>query len=163
MEQLVYNPSTKRYVKFGSANHKRLIREGILQPPAETMPTPKPKQRLLEQTQQQKMDTEIIQQSVSVVEKNKEKFQGLTQDESNDLISRLLYDRLISVPSKKLVGRPVINKPTKPRPSVIQRPIAMKPKKPKKKPVESSDEDDEESVAESQIETTDFSSESESD
>ena len=162
MEQLVYNPSTKRYVKFGSANHKRLIREGILQPPAETMPTPKPKQRLLEQTQQQKMDTEIIQQSVSVVEKNKEKFKGLSQDESNDLIAKLLYDRLISIPSKKLVGRPIVNKPIKVRPSVIQRPILIR-QKTKKKPVESSDEEDEESVAESQIETTDFSSESESD
>ena len=36
MEQLILNPQSKRYVKFGSANHKRLIREGVL-PPVEIL------------------------------------------------------------------------------------------------------------------------------
>jgi hypothetical protein len=156
MEQLILNPLTKRYVKFGSANHKRLVANGTLSPP-ETMPAPKPK-RLPEQTQQQQMDTEIIKQSVGAVEEHKEKFKGLSQEQSDDLISKLLYDRLIAVPSKRLVGRPVLNKQPKVRPSTIQRPISMKPKK-KYYPTHESDE---ESIASSMIETTDFSSESES-
>ena len=41
-EQLVLNPQSKRYVKFGSSNHKRLIREGIL-PAVDALPAPKPK------------------------------------------------------------------------------------------------------------------------
>jgi hypothetical protein len=73
MEQLILNPFTKRYVKFGSANHKRLVANGTL-PPPETMPAPKARERL-EQTQQQKMETEIIKQSVSVVEKKQRKVQ----------------------------------------------------------------------------------------
>ena len=124
MEQLILNPLTKRYVKFGSANHKRLVANGTLSPP-EVMPAPKAREKLSEQTQQQKMDTEIIKQSVSVVEKNREQFKGLSQEESNDLIAKLLYDRLIAVPSKKLVGRPVLNKPFKSRPSIVQRPIVL--------------------------------------
>ena len=75
MEQLILNPQSKRYVKFGSANHKRLIREGVL-PPVEILPVPKPKERLPEQTQQQKMDTEIIKQSVAAVEEHKDQFRG---------------------------------------------------------------------------------------
>jgi hypothetical protein len=157
MEQLILNPLTKRYVKFGSANHKRLVANGTLSPP-ETMPAPKPK-RLPEQNQQQKIDTEIIQQSVAVVEENREKFKGLSQEESNDLISRLLYDRLIAVPSKKLVGRPILNKQPKTRPSTIQRPIILR-QKPKKKHVVSSDDDGDVSVTSSMIETSDCSSES---
>ena len=69
MEQLILNPLTKRYVKFGSANHKRFVANGTLSPP-EVMPAPKAREKLSEQTQQQKMDTEIIKQSVSGVEKN---------------------------------------------------------------------------------------------
>ena len=154
MEQLILNPLTKRYVKLGSSNHKRLVREGVL-PAPETMPAPLPK-RLPEQNQQQKMDTKIIEQSVGAVEENKEKFQGLSQEQSDELIAKLLYDRLISVPSKRLVGRPVKNVQPKQRPSTIQKPILMKPKK-KYYPHES----DEESIASNMIET-DFSSESES-
>ena len=162
MEQLIFNPQSKRYVKFGSANHKRLVANGTL-PPPETMPTPKPKQRLLQQTQQQKMDTEIIKQSVAAVEEHKEKFKGLSQEESNDLISRLLYDRLIAVPSKRLVGRPVKNIQPQVRPSTIQRPISMR-QMPKKKHIvsESDDDDGDVSVTSSMIET-DMSSDSEND
>ena len=105
MEQLILNPLSKRYVKFGSANHKRLVANGTL-PPPETMPAPKPK-RLPEQTQQQQMDTEIIKQSVGAVEEHKNQFKGLSQDQSDAVIAKLLYDRLIAVPSKRLVGRPV--------------------------------------------------------
>jgi hypothetical protein len=105
MEQLILNPQSKRYVKFGSANHKRLIREGVL-PPPETLPVPKTRERLPEQTQQQKNDTEIIKQSVAAVEEHKDQFRGLSQEQSDDLIAKLLYDRLIAVPSKRLVGRP---------------------------------------------------------
>ena len=161
MEQLILNPQSKRYVKFGSANHKRLIREGVL-PPVEILPVPKPKERLPEQTQQQKMDTEIIKQSVGAVEEHKDQFRGLSQEQSDDLISKLLYDRLIAVPSKRLVGRPVLNKQPKQRPSTIQRPISMKPKKKQYVPNFIDDDDDDESIAGSMIETTDFSSESES-
>ena len=159
MEQLILNPLTKRYVKFGSANHKRLVANGTL-PPPETMPAPKPK-RLPEQTQQQKMDTEVIQQSVAAVEEHKEKFKGLSQEQSNDLIAKLLYDRLIAVPTKKLVGRPVKNIQPKQRPSLIQRPISMKPKKKHIVSNSSDDDDGDVSVTSSMIET-DFSSESES-
>jgi len=155
MEQLILNPQSKRYVKFGSANHKRLVREGVL-PAPETMPAPLPK-RLPEQNQQEKLDTKIIEQSVAAVEEHKNQFKGLSQEQSDELIAKLLYDRLIAVPSKRLVGRPVLNKQPKQRPSTIQRPISMKPKK-KYYPHES----DEESIASNMIETTDFSSESES-
>ena len=159
MEQLVYNPSSKRYVKFGSSNYKRLVREGVLQP-VDIIPAPKPK-RLPEQTQQEKLDTKIIEQSVAAVEEHKEKFKGLSQEESNNLIAKLLYDRLISVPTKKLVGRPVKNIQPKVRPSTIQKPISMKPKKKQYVP-NFIDDDDDESIAGSMIETTDFSSESDS-
>ena len=155
MEQLILNPQSKRYVKFGSANYKRLVREGVLQP-VDIIPAPKPK-RLPEQTQQEKLDTKIIEQSVAAVEEHKNQFKGLSQEQSDELIAKLLYDRLIAVPSKRLVGRPVLNKQPKQRPSTIQRPIAMKPKK-KYYPAHESDE---ESIASSMIET-DFSSESES-
>jgi len=156
MEQLVYNPSSKRYVKFGSANYKRLVREGVLQP-VDIIPAPKPK-RLPEQTQQEKLDTKIIEQSVGAVEEHKDQFRGLSQAQSDNLIAKLLYDRLISVPSKRLVGRPAKNIQPKVRPSTIQRPISMKPKK--KQYVPNFTDDDDESVGSSQIETTDYSSES---
>jgi len=156
MEQLVYNPSSKRYVKFGSSNYKRLVREGVLQP-VDIIPAPKPK-RLPEQTQQEKLDTKIIEQSVGAVEEHKDQFRGLSQAQSDNLIAKLLYDRLISVPSKRLVGRPAKNIQPKVRPSTIQRPISMKPKK--KQYVPNFTDDDDESVGSSQIETTDYSSES---
>ena len=97
MEQLILNPLTKRYVKFGSANHKRLGANGTL-PPPEAMPAPKPK-RLPEQNQQEKLDTKIIEQSVAAVEEHKNQFKGLSQEQSDDLIAKLLYDRLIAVRS----------------------------------------------------------------
>ena len=156
MEQLILNPQSKRYVKFGSANHKRLIREGVL-PPVETLPVPKAIERLPEQNE--KMDTEIIKQSVAAVEEHKDQFKGLSQEQSDNLISKLLYDRLIAIPSKRLVGRPVLNKQPKQRPSIIQRPVITA--QPRKK-YHFAHETDEESIASNMIETTDFSSESDS-
>lgn len=157
MEQLILNPTTKRYVKFGSSNHKKLIANGVL-PPPEIMPAPKPK-RLPEQTQQEKIDIEIINQSVAVVEENKEKFKGLSQKKSDALIANLLYNRLIAIPAKKMAGRPVLNKQPKQRPSTIQRPISMRPKK---KHYTSSDDEGDMSIASSMIETTDCASDSDS-
>lgn len=151
-EQLVLNPQSKRYVKFGSSNHKRLIREGIL-PAVDALPAPKPKpSQLVEKSQQEKMDMRVIENAVQVVVENKNNLKGLSQQESDELISRLLYERLCMVPSKKLVGRPIkTSKPVKP--SVIQRPISMRQKK--RQEPSSEDSDDDVSIASNQIETTD--------
>ena len=77
-EQLILNPATKRYVKMGSANHRRLIREGKL-PAIEILPPP-PKVKA-ELTIESKTDTEIINHPVNVIEKNKDKLKGLSQED----------------------------------------------------------------------------------
>ena len=155
-EQLILNPATKRYVKMGSANHRRLIREGKL-PAIEILPAP-PKVKA-ELTIESKTDTEIINHTVNVIEKNQDKLKGLSQEDMDIMISKLLYERLVLLPSKRLVGRPLTtttkNSSKNHKPSVIQKPLSMRQRRPPKK--ETSEED----IASSQIETTDYESEEE--
>ena len=154
-EQLILNPATKRYVKMGSANHRRLIREGKL-PAIEILPAP-PKVKA-ELTIESKTDTEIINHTVNVIEKNQDKLKGLSQEDMDIMISKLLYERLVLLPSKRLVGRPLTtttkNSSKNHKPTIIQKPLSMRARRPTKK--ESSDEDE---ISSSQIETTDNDSE----
>ena len=164
-EQLILNPATKRYVKMGSANHKRLIRDGKL-PAMETLPVQSKVKT--PQSLEAKTESEIITHTVNIIEKNKESLKGLSQGDMDDMISKLLYERLVLLPSKRLVGRPLTvrasplqtqNKTTslqtkKTKPSVIQKPLSMRSRRPPKE--ESSEEDD---ITSSQIETTDNESE----
>ena len=162
-EQLILNPATKRYVKMGSANHRRLIREGKL-PAIEILPAP-PKVKA-ELTIESKTDTEIINHTVNVIEKNQDKLKGLSQEDMDIMISKLLYERLVLLPSKRLVGRPLTvraqplqtqktkNSSKNHKPTIIQKPLSMRARRPTKK--ESSDEDE---ISSSQIETTNNDSE----
>ena len=161
-EQLILNPATKRYVKMGSANHRRLIREGKL-PAIEILPAP-PKVKA-ELTIESKTDTEIINHTVNVIEKNQDKLKGLSQEDMDIMISKLLYERLVLLPSKRLVGRPLTVRAqplqtqktktiSRTKPTIIQKPLSMRARRPTKK--ESLDEDE---ISSSQIETTDNDSE----
>ena len=155
-EQLILNPATKRYVKMGSANHRRLIRDGKL-PAMETLPVQSKVKT--PQSLEAKTESEIISHTVNIIEKNKESLKGLSQSDMDDMISKLLYERLVLLPSKRLVGRPLESSKTtssqtkKTKPSVIQKPLSMRQRK--KKEI-SSDEDE---ITASQIETTENDSE----
>jgi hypothetical protein len=127
----VLNPKTNRFVHVGTQKYKRLISEGVIQPvsdPEETItPATAP-------AAPESLKVKLIETATDVVKENATKFTPeLTQEQTDRLLKKMLYEKLC----------------IKPKPSKTKKP--KKKKKPKFKVVEpqSSSSDESESESES--------------
>ena len=102
----IQNPLTKRYVKIGSPQHKRLIRSGVLPPveQPETPPEPSPaalgipiefNEKHL-QTKLAELSTDLIRDNLKTIVKS----QKLSDKDMDILIKKLLFEKLCIKPDK---------------------------------------------------------------
>ena len=100
----IQNPLTKRYVKIGSPQHKRLVRNGTLPPVEETPPEPSPaalgipiefNEKHL-QTKLAELSTDLIRDNLKTIVKS----QKLSDKDMDILIKKMLYEKLCIKPDK---------------------------------------------------------------
>ena len=98
----IINPLTKRFIKIGSPQHKRLVRGGVLpaveQP--ETPPEPSPEapdfiEKKL-QTKLAELSTDMIKDNLKTIVKS----QKLSDKDMDILIKKMLYEKLCIKPDK---------------------------------------------------------------
>ena len=98
----IQNPLTKRYVKIGSPQHKRLIRSGVLPPveQPETPPEPSPEAPEFNekhlQTKLAEISTDLIRDNLKTIVKS----QKLSDKDMDILIKKLLFEKLCMKPDK---------------------------------------------------------------
>ena len=98
----IQNPLTKRYVKIGSPQHKRLVRNGTL--PPETPPEPNPEAlgipiEFNEKHLQNKLaeiSTDLIRDNLKTIVKS----QKLSDKDMDILLKKMLYEKLCMKPDK---------------------------------------------------------------
>ena len=98
----IQNPLTKRYVKIGSPQHKRLVRNGTLPPVEETPQTPEALGIPIEfnekhlQTKLAEISTDLIRDNLKTIVKS----QKLSDKDMDILIKKLLFEKLCLKPDK---------------------------------------------------------------
>ena len=106
----VINPRTNRFVKLGSQNYKRLVREGIIVPEqpdtVENTPSIEPEPEFDESLLQKKManiSTDMIQKNMKKIVKA----QKLSDKDTDLLLKKMLYKKLCveEKPPKKKQGK----------------------------------------------------------
>lgn len=107
---MILNPRTNRMIKVGSQMHRKAIRDGILTP--DTIPK-ETEQKDIQKNIQNEIKKDIqqdtkepppeftTQQGVAeictdIIGENKKQFNKLSQDETNELLRKLLYEKLYS-------------------------------------------------------------------
>ena len=126
--ELILNPKTNRYVKKSSQAGKRLLKEmraspsdGLkpqdTKPPAPESPQPQPDNiampNIPEPLQLQKA---VLSAGADVVEKNSNKFKGLTPAQMDELFKKLLLERLSISQAPKKTETKKTEKKTKAKP-----------------------------------------------
>ena len=96
----IQNPLTKRYVKIGSPQHKRLVRNGTLPPVEETPPEPSPESPEFNekhlQTKLAEISTDLIRDNLKTIVKS----QKLSDKDMDILLKKMLYEKLCMKPDK---------------------------------------------------------------
>jgi hypothetical protein len=107
---MIKNPRTNRLIKIGSQMHKKAINDGILSPETlkQDIPTPtdsSPIQTDIIKEPEINIPTEFtVEKGVAeictdIIADNKKTFNKLNQQETNELLRKLLYEKLyINVP-----------------------------------------------------------------
>jgi hypothetical protein len=97
----IQNPLTKRYLKIGSPQYKRLVKNGTLKAVEETpqqtpeTPTPEFNEKHL-QTKLAEISTDMIKDNLKTIVKA----QKLTDKDMDILIKKLLFEKLCIKPDK---------------------------------------------------------------
>lgn len=109
----VYNPSTKRICRLDQAKTKKLIKLGVIVLPRDLeMPNEEPEEVIEEKNEVIEEIPEVIEEQnikpvlqkelKSIIKENKNEFKNLTQKESDELLKRMLYQKLVlNVPKKQ--------------------------------------------------------------
>ena len=96
----ILNPLTKRFVKIGSPQHKRLVRNGTLPPVEETPPEPSPEAPEFNEKHLQnklaEISTDMIRDNLKTIVKS----QKLSDKDMDILIKKMLYEKLCMQPDK---------------------------------------------------------------
>ena len=122
--QLVLNPLTGRYVKKFGSNYLRLVAQGsIIGDPVINAPLGES----ITEPVQTRTDRGLIKELSSIAEEKKEVLRGLSRAELDELLSKALYEKLITRQAAprsaalSKVGQPT---PTRPR-GLTARPLAI--------------------------------------
>ena len=115
MTDSVLNPQTNRFVRIGTQKYKRLVREGIITP-IDQAPTPEPTPEQISEPTPVTPPVEIVapdfdnndfkklmaEQFTQVVRENESKLVDLSQKSCDQLLKKLLYQKLcVDKPEKK--------------------------------------------------------------
>ena len=86
---MIKNPKTNRMIKIGSQQHRKAITDGIL--PMDSLYPAK-------QTDTTPCDTkkEMTKRCVDIIGDNKKQFKKLNQDDSDELLKKMLYEKLFN-------------------------------------------------------------------
>jgi hypothetical protein len=93
---MIKNPKTNRNLKIGSQQHRKAITDGIL-PMDSLYPVKTPQFELTpEQTNPATKDTkkEMTKRCVDIIGDNKKQFKKLNQEDSDELLKKMLYEKL---------------------------------------------------------------------
>ena len=122
--QLILNPLTGRYVKKFGSNYLRLVAQGTIQgDPVITAPM----SESITEPVQTRNDRGLIHELTEVAAEKKDALKGLSRAELDDLLSKALYEKLITRPTAPRsaalpkVGQPA---PTRPR-GITARPVPI--------------------------------------
>jgi CHAT domain-containing protein len=110
-----YNPATKRICRLDQAKTKKLIKLGVIVLPRDLeMPNEEPEEVIEEKNEVIEEEPEVIEpkpdiikpvlqkELKSIIKENKNEFKNLTQKESDELLKRMLYQKLVlNVPKKQ--------------------------------------------------------------
>jgi hypothetical protein len=110
-----YNPATKRICRLDQAKTKKLIKLGVIVLPRDLeMPNEEPEEVIEEKNEVIEEEPEVIEHKPdiikpvlqkelkSIIKENKNEFKNLTQKESDELLKRMLYQKLVlNVPKKQ--------------------------------------------------------------
>ena len=100
----VENPQTGRLIKKTTAKCKKLVKLGLI-----TLP-PEPKVEAVKEPEVQKVEpepepvsikAELAKTSVRIIEKNKDAFRDLSQEDTSALLRKLLIDKLCPKKTKE--------------------------------------------------------------
>lgn len=102
-----YNPATKRICRLDQAKTKKLIKLGVIvlprdlempnESPEEVIkPEPEPEPEIIEPEEPAKVDIKPVlkKELKTIIKENKNEFKNLTQKESDQLLKRMLYEKL---------------------------------------------------------------------
>ena len=94
----VENPQTGRLIKRTTAKCKKLVKLGLIVLP----PEPEPEvQKVEPEPEPVSLKSEIAKTAVRVIEKNKDAFRDLSQDDTSALLRKLLIDKLCPKKTKE--------------------------------------------------------------
>ena len=125
----VLNPQTNRMLKLTSKNCKRLIQLGIIQPPeipvrepqentkdsdglkvspSQLTPESNPESPKPPEVQEKELKSEVKAEMKKIIKENKNEFKELTQKETDQLLKRMLFEKLcVNKPKKeKKIAKP---------------------------------------------------------
>lgn len=86
---MIKNPLTNRSIKVGGDIYKKLLKDGVIKPPE---PKVEPEPRVEPEPEVEK---ELMTAAVNTVAKNKKQFVGLSQKETDKMLKKLLYEKLV--------------------------------------------------------------------
>ena len=104
----IINPLTKKFIKIGSPQHKRLVRGGVL-PPVEQPETPPPTPEISQtppptpEFNEKKLQTKLAEISTDMIQKELKtivKSQKLSEKDLDILLKKMLYEKLCMQPDK---------------------------------------------------------------
>jgi hypothetical protein len=102
-----YNPATKRICRLDQAKTKKLIKLGVIVLPRDLeMPNEEPEEVIEEKNEVIEEEPEVIEpkpdiikplkkELKEIIKENKPQFEGITQKMSDDLLKKLLYEKLV--------------------------------------------------------------------
>ena len=110
-----YNPATKRICRLDQAKTKKLIKLGVIvlprdlempnESPEEVIkPEPEPEPEIIEPEEPAKVDIKPVlkKEMKTIIKENKSQFEGITQSQSDQLLKKLLYQKLcVDKPKEK--------------------------------------------------------------
>jgi hypothetical protein len=110
VEQFAYNPKSGRYISTSSRLYFKLIKEGVIKPDYVAEPVAEP---VIVTPEPQKPPTSLkknlVKAAAEAISENRNQLVGtkdLTDDETDQLLKRLLYAKLCMEPAKKKKPKP---------------------------------------------------------
>lgn len=135
MTDSVINPQSNRFVKVGTQKYKRLVREGIIKPieqvpPQVPTPSPEPEPLHIETPSPEKTPkfneddyhTKMRETFQQIVKENEEKLVDLSQKQCDQLLKKLLYQKLCVDKPEEKPKKKTKNKKKKNKFKIVQPP-----------------------------------------
>ena len=120
-----YNPQSKRICRLDTAKTKKLIKSGIIvlprdlempneripETPEIETPIPEPDTPKPPEVQEKELKSEVKAEMKSIIKENKNEFKELTQKETDQLLKRMLFEKLcVNKKKEKKIAKPKTKK-----------------------------------------------------